>query len=117
MLLDKQRRRELIQIGHTDGLDKRGVAGLTAFIAAIATCFTYFFLPLEGFYITSIAVVAIVLLPHLYIIRDEEYQALSKEERKIYMRGFSYVIINNNLKTVLAVLLAFWAYLYTFGAI
>jgi len=116
LIMDHQK--EMVHQGILDGVMQRGKAGVAALIIGVASCLSYFILPLLFFGIVFVAGCLFAIEPHLYLFDKREfYRSLSTEDRRYYLNGFGYVITNSNLKYYLTVGLGLLALLLMTGRV
>jgi len=114
--MDKQK--DLVQQGILDGVMQRGKAGVFALTIGVASCLSYFILPLPVFGIVFVMGCFLAIEPHLYLLEKREfYRSLSAEDRRFYLNGFGYVITNGNLKYYLTVGLSLLVFLLMTGRV
>jgi len=111
------RKKEMIQEGFLEGLASREKTGLWAIAGAILVCVLYFIVPLQVFGVLFVLVGFLAGLPQVHLLRNEEYQGLDKEDKRDFIKGYSYVIIYSNMGIYVALTVVFFVGMWMLGKV
>jgi len=107
----------MIQEGFLEGLASREKAGLLAIAGAVAVCLLYFIVPLPVFAVLFVLMGFLAGLPQVHLLRNEEYQGLEKGDKRDFIRGYSYVIMQSNLAVYLSLTAVFIVGMWMLGKV
>jgi len=112
--MNREQRNDYIQQGICEGIAQKDKAALLSLALSVFSCSTFLYFPFWLFVGIYLICFCLVMIPGIFLMKDDYYKELGKEEQKCYFKGFAHVIMNANLKVFASISLGFIFYLLFF---
>jgi len=110
--MDREQRNNYIQQGICEGIAQKDKAALLSLVLSVISCSTFLYLPFWLFVGIYLICFCLVMIPGIFLMKDDDYKELSGEDKQNCLKGFAQVIMNANLKVFASISFVFILYLF-----
>ena len=112
--MNREQRNDYIQQGICEGIAQKDKATLLSLALSVFSISSFLYMPFWLFVGIYLICFCLVMIPGIFLMKDDYYKTLSGEDKKNYLKGFAHVIMNANLKVFVSISFTFIFYLLFF---